>query len=86
MLLRSTNDVLSRVLQGTLPVGRGGGGGGRGVHSSTFRLNVSAFCETGGAIRCCFRGCVGGVMGDQGVFRVYFVSETALVELKSGGV
>ena len=25
----------------------GGGDGGRGLHSSTFRLNVSAFCGTG---------------------------------------
>ena len=32
---------------------RGGGGGGRGSHSSTFRLNISAFCGIGGA----FRGC-----------------------------
>jgi hypothetical protein len=30
---------------------------GRGLHSSTFRLNVSAFCVTGGA----FRGWLGGV-------------------------
>ena len=30
---------------------------GRGLHSSTFRLNVSAFCGVGGA----FRGCSGGV-------------------------
>jgi hypothetical protein len=28
-----------------------GGGGGRGLHSSTSRLNVSAFCGTGGALR-----------------------------------
>jgi hypothetical protein len=26
---------------------------GRGPHSSTFRLNVSAFCGIGGAIRGC---------------------------------
>jgi len=32
-----------------------GGAGGRGLHSSTFRLNVSAYCETGGA----YRGCQG---------------------------
>jgi len=31
--------------------------GGRGLHSSTSRLNVSAHCGTGGANR----GCVGGV-------------------------
>ena len=38
----------------------------RGAHSSTFQLNVSAFCGIGSAIRGCglFRGCVGGVMGD----------------------
>jgi len=30
---------------------------GRGLHSSTVRLNVSAFCGTGGALR----GCLGGV-------------------------
>jgi len=28
---------------------------GRGLHSSTFQLNVSAFCGIGGA----FRGCIG---------------------------
>jgi len=38
-------------------VGEGGkyGGGdvsGRGLHSFTFQLNVSAFCGTGGASRC----------------------------------
>jgi len=33
-----------------------------------------------------FRGCLGGVEGHYGVFRVYFVSETAQVELKSGRV
>jgi hypothetical protein len=31
--------------------------GTRGLHSSTFRLNVSAFCAIGGA----FRGCIGDV-------------------------
>ena len=30
---------------------------GRGLHSSTVRLSVSAFCELGGA----FRGFLGGV-------------------------
>jgi dTDP-4-dehydrorhamnose reductase len=29
---------------------------GRGLHSSTFRLIVSAFCEIGGAFRDCVRG------------------------------
>jgi len=32
---------------------------GMGLHSSTFRLNVSAFCGIGGALR----GCLGGVWG-----------------------
>jgi len=31
-----------------------------------------------------FRECVGGVKGHYGMFGVYFVSETAQVELKSG--
>jgi len=31
----------------------------RGLHSSTFRLNLSAFCGIGGT----FRGCLGGVQG-----------------------
>ena len=45
---------------------------GRGLHSSTFWLNVSAFCGIGGASRGCFegieevsgvtRGCVGCVL------------------------
>jgi len=30
--------------------------GGRDLHSSIFRLNVSAFCEIGGAFRSCLRG------------------------------
>jgi hypothetical protein len=62
---------------------------GRVLHSSTFWLNLSAFCGIGGVCR----GCLGdvyevlrGLRGDQGVFRVYFVSETAQVELKSGRV
>ena len=60
-----------------------------GLHSSTLRLNVSAFCGTG----CTSRGCLGGVWelsgglrAYYGVFRVCFVSETAQVELKSGRV
>ena len=32
------------------------------------------------------RGCVGGVRGCKGVFRVHFASEMAQVELKSGRV
>ena len=65
---------------------------GRGLHSSTFRLNLSAFRGIGvhlGVIYGVSRGCLGGVRGyegDQGVCRVCFVSETAQVELKSGRV
>jgi len=33
-----------------------------------------------------FRGCAGDLKEYQGVFRVYFVSERAQVELKSGRV
>jgi hypothetical protein len=56
--------------------------GGRGLHSSTFRLNVSALCGIGGALG----GCVGGVYGVLGVPTVSFLSETAQVELNSGRV
>jgi len=59
--------------QGVVHAAEPGADSGKGLHSSTFRLNVSAFYGKGGAIR----GCVGGVMGDEGLFRVYFVSETA---------
>jgi len=36
---------------------------GRGLHSSTFRLNVSAFYGIGSAFRGCFTGGVQGVSG-----------------------
>ena len=39
-----------------------------------------------GCIQGLFRGCLGCVKGHYVVFRVYFVSETAQVELKSGRV
>ena len=56
------------------------------MNSSTFRLNVSAFCGIGGA----FRACLGGVWGVTGAVRGcltgYFVSGTAHVELKSARV
>ena len=43
---------------------------GRGLHSSTLQLNLSAFCVTGGAVR----GCLGGVWGVAGGIRdVYSV-------------
>ena len=40
---------------------------GRGLHSSTFRINVSAFYGKGGACR----GCLGGVSGVAGDIRRY---------------
>jgi len=66
----------------------------RGLNSSTFRLNVSAFCGIEGALRDLFRvilrvfkrcrGVMGGDGGCRGEFRVYVVSDTAHVELRSG--
>jgi len=55
-----------RIPGGGAPIMPGGGGPPiiRGLHSSTFQLNVSASCGIGVA----FRGCLGGVWG---VYRVY---------------
>jgi hypothetical protein len=39
---------------------------GRGLHSSTFRLNVSAFCGIGGYIYGLFRRGPGGVRESRG--------------------
>ena len=63
----------------------------RGLHSSTFRLNLSALYGIGGARRACVarvESALGGVRGCQGVFRVcrVFVSDTAQVELRGGRV
>jgi len=41
---------------------------GRGLHSSTFRVNLSAFCGIGGALR----GCLGGVRGLPGAIKGVF--------------
>ena len=57
-------------------------GSGRGLHWSTFTLNVSAFYGIGSA----FRGCLRSVYEVLGGIMVYFMSETAQVELKSGRV
>jgi hypothetical protein len=46
---------------------------GRGLHSFTFQLNVSAFRGRGGACRGCFKVVLGGVRGIWGGCRVYFV-------------
>jgi len=55
---------------------------GRCLHSSTLQLNVSAYNGIGGARR----GCVARVQVVFRVFRVFFVSDTAQVELRSGRV
>ena len=59
-----------------LPVGGRGAprSAGRGLHSSTSRLNLSAFCGIGGAFRGClgviqveaFRGCLGVIYTSGG--------------------
>jgi hypothetical protein len=58
----------------------------RGLHSSTFQLNVSTFC----GIKVAFGGCSGGVRvvlgGNRGWPGSVFVSEAAQVKLKSGRV
>ena len=61
----------------------------RGLHSSTFRLNLIAFCGIGvhsGVVLGGVHEVSGATKEYQGVFRVYFVSETAQVELRSGRV
>jgi len=52
---------------------------GGGLHSSTFRLNLSALCGIGGALR----GCPWGVGGYSGCLGCFFVLEGAQVELRS---
>ena len=59
---------------------------GKGLHSSTFQLNVSAFCGIEGCDHGLFKGCLGGNRQYQDVFRVYFAWKTAQVEFKSGRV
>jgi len=51
------------------PLGRGPHTGGRGLHSSTFQLNLSALHGIGGARRGCVarvKRVLGGVKGVQG--------------------
>jgi hypothetical protein len=57
-----------------------------GLHSSTFRLSVSALCGIGDIVRVCLGGVEEESGGLRGLFRVYLVSELAQVELKSGRV
>jgi len=63
-----------------------GGEEGRGLHSSTFQLKVSTFCGILGIYGGIQEVCLGVLRGMRGwgVFRLYFVSEPAQVELKSG--
>ena len=51
----------------------------RGLHSLAFRLNVSALCGIGGAIRVCLGRMLGDIRGCSGL---YFVSEATQIELK----
>jgi len=43
---------------------------GRGLHSSTLQLNLSAFCVTGGAVMSCFGGVLGVLWGMRTVYGV----------------
>ena len=59
---------------------------GKGLHSSTFRINVSALGVIGGALRGCL-GVIWGVSeGVRGCIVCVSMSEMAQVELKSGRV
>ena len=59
---------------------------GRALHSSTFQLNVSALYGIGGARRGCVARVKGIFRGCSGCVGYFCVSDTAQVELKSGGV
>jgi hypothetical protein len=67
----------------TTVISRDAGQAGKGLHSSTFWLNLSAFCGIQGA----FGGHLGVVQQVSGdILRAHFASKTAQVELKSGRV
>ena len=51
----SASSLSTQIFTSTVPVPRG-------LHSSTFQLNISAFCGIGGALR----GCLGGVWEGAG--------------------
>jgi len=51
-----------------------------------FSAQLKRFVWDRGCIEGLFGGCSWGVWGHEGVQRVYFVSETAQVELRSGRV
>ena len=64
------------------------GAAGRGLHSSTSQLNLSALYGIGGARRGCAARSKGmqGVRGCVGCAGCFLVSDTAQVELRSGRV
>jgi len=55
----------------------------RPLFGSTYALSVGQGVHLGG-VSGVFGGCLGGIGGCEGVLRVYCVSETAQIELKSG--
>ena len=57
-----------------------------GANTRPLFSSTQAFLWDRGCILGFCRGCLAGVRGYQGVSRVYFVSETAYVEPKSGRV
>ena len=63
-----------------------GGPESRGLHSSTFQLNLSAFHVIGGAFRGYLEGAKGVLGGSRGCLGVILVLVTAQVELRSGHV
>ena len=56
----------------------------QGLSLVHFSAQRKRFLWDRGCIKGLFRGCLDGVRGYQGLLDVYFVSETAQVELKSG--
>jgi hypothetical protein len=60
-----------RSLSSGISSSKASGASGRGLHSSTYQLNVSASCGIGGACRGCLGGvsrCKGALRGVQGVY------------------
>ena len=55
----------------------------RGLHSSTFQLNVSAVCGIRGARRDCVARVKGVLAGVSGCVGCFLVTDTAQVELRS---
>jgi hypothetical protein len=67
----------------------GGGAGGRGLHSSTFRLNLSALCGIGvhlGVVQGLCRRCQGVLRSIRGCSGCILCQKRLKVELRSGRV